>query len=630
MPKKTQDFLDKGERMTENKAQLQAITHNQGPMLVLAGPGSGKTHVITKRIEYLIENYKVRPEEILVITFTKFAANEMKERFYRNAPKQSLVTFGTFHAVFFGILRREYNIDGRNILLEDEKIKMLNRIIDSTDLEEVMTCEIEDEREFIDNIAKEISVVKSDGLEIEEYEAKECSKELFRIIYRAYEKAKKQEKKLDFDDMINQCYKLLFENEGIRKKWQEKYRYILIDEFQDINQMQFDTIKLLAAPENNIFVVGDDDQSIYRFRGARPEIMLNFGTVYPEMKKVVLEVNYRSTKSIVNISSKVIKNNKNRYEKNVITPNEEGDLIHVQEVLDPSEESDYILKRVQQLHQDNVEYNEMAVIFRTNLDAQMTAEKLLNYGIPFRMRESLPNTYEHFISKDIIAYMKMVLGNRDRNYFLQIMNRPKRYIARAAVAQGSVDFEALRVFYCDKDWMQDRIDQLELDIRTMKDVAPYAMVQVLRKRIGYDMFLKEHAQMRNMDLQDLLDIIEDLQERMKEFATIEAWVKHVEDFEENLKKKKSEKEIIEHAIDLHTMHGSKGLEYKYVFVIACHEGGTPNKKAVLPEEIEEERRMFYVAMTRAKKKLTISYPTKKHGKDVTPSRFVSEILADDK
>ncbi|MFI3170897.1 MAG: ATP-dependent helicase [Eubacteriales bacterium] len=612
--------------MAYNKAQSIAISHNEGPMLVLAGPGSGKTHVITKRIEYLIQELKVRPEEILVITFTKYAAKEMKERFQRNAGNSLPVTFGTFHGIFYGILKWAYNIGTQNILSEEEKAKLVREILSSTDLDESLVVNMDDEKDFLSNIGKEISTVKNSGLEIETYESKECPEEVFREIFRMYEESRKKMRKIDFDDMILQCHKLLISNQGILEKWQKKFRYILIDEFQDINQLQFETIKLLASPEDNLFVVGDDDQSIYRFRGAKPEIMLSFTNTYAKAKKITLETNYRSTKTIVESSLKVIRNNTKRYEKKITTPNEVGETVHVQEVRDPTEEAEYILKQIQILQNQNVSNKEIAVLFRTNQDVRVLASKMVEYGVPFQMKEFLPNIYEHFIGKNMIAYMKMILGNRNRNFFLEIMNRPNRYISRDVIDRPQINFEVLRGYYCDKEWMQDRIDTFELDLRIMKNMTPYAAIQYIRKKVGYDEFLKEYATYRKINVQELLEIIDEIQHVSKGYKTIEEWFAFIDEYTEQLTMQRRKNVVVDNAIDLHTMHASKGLEYDYVFLIECNEDVIPNKKAKLIDEIEEERRMFYVAMTRARKKLTIVYPKQKYGKDLNPSRFVHELI----
>ena len=612
--------------MTHNKAQSIAISHKDGPMLVLAGPGSGKTHVITKRIEYLIKEYKVRPEEILVVTFTKYAAGEMKERFYKQTGQSYPVTFGTFHGIFYGILKWAYHINAQNILSEDDKYRLIKEILNCTELDESLEVQIEDEKDFIQQISKEISMVKNTLESIQTFQSQACNTLHFRQLYNLYEKKRKEHRKIDFDDMILQCYKLLCSNQEICSKWQMKFKYILIDEFQDINQMQFDTIRLLAAPENNLFVVGDDDQSIYGFRGAKPEIMLRFSDIYPTTKSIILEVNYRSSGAIVSAASRVIEQNITRYEKVVKTPNLQGDTVHIQEVQNAIEESNYVLKQIQILQEAKVPNSEIAVIFRTNIDARTISSKMIEYGVPFRMREYLPNIYEHFVSQNMISYMQLVLGNYNRNHFLNIMNRPNRYIARAAIASGVVNFEDLKNFYCDKEWMIDRIEQLELDIRILKNMTPYAAIQYIRKKIGYDIFLAEYAEYRKLDVKELLEILDDIQEQSKVFSTIVEWLEHIKLYGKRLKEQWSTRETGDNVIALHTMHGSKGLEFDYVFIIRCNEGVTPNKKANLPEEIEEERRMFYVAMTRARKKLTLIYPKENHGKIITVSRFIEEVM----
>ncbi len=613
--------------MSFNKAQAEAISHHNGPMLVLAGPGSGKTHVITNRIEFLIKEHRVRPEEILVITFTKYAANEMRDRFFRNYKSKIPVTFGTFHGIFYGILKWAYNIGSQNILSEEEKYKLIDEIISATNMEEFIDVDMDEEEDFITNISKEISIVKNEGLDIHSYESKECPNATFKMIYEEYEMQRKKHRKIDFDDMIVQCHKLFVTNPKVLQQWQNKFKYILIDEFQDINQMQFDTIKLLGKPNDNIFAVGDDDQSIYRFRGAKPEIMLSFNVVYPTAKMINLDMNYRSTTAIIQASQKVIKQNQTRYNKSVKPIKKDGDVVHVQEVKNPLEEAEYVLNEIHKLNQLGVSNREIAVLFRTNLDARVIAGKMIECGVPFRMKEQLPNIYEHFIAKNIISYIELVQGSRLRKTFLSIMNRPNRYIARDAIVNDrEITFESLRTFYVDKEWMQDRIDQFELDLRIMKNMTPFAMIEYLRKKVGYDDFLKEYAEYRKMNIQDLKEVLEEIQENAKTFKNLEEWMDYIQDYSLKLKQQMNRSEGNANAVSFHTMHGSKGLEFSYVFLIECNEGITPSKKAKLVDEIEEERRMFYVAMTRAKEKLTLIYPKQKHGKDLHPSRFVHELF----
>lgn len=607
--------------MSLNPSQVQAVIHKDGPCMVLAGPGSGKTLTITKRIEYLIGKHHVSPEEILVITFTKAASIEMKERFVRLCgQKAGPVTFGTFHGIYYGILKWAYRMNASNILSEEQKYQLLKQVIGR------MEIDIDDEKDFLQGIAGEIGNIKNNQIPLAEYESLNCSEEVFREIFEQYEKERKRLKKIDFDDMLVLVYELFKKRPDILSMWQRKFRYILIDEFQDINQVQYDVIRMLAAPENNLFIVGDDDQSIYRFRGARPDIMLGFKKDYPDTKEILLDVNYRSTKAIVNGAVRVIRHNVNRYPKQIITTNEQGETVHIQEVRHPIEESKYVVSQIQEAKKRGIPSSEIAVLFRTNVEARALAETFMEYNMPFRMKERMPNLYEHFIAQDLTTYLKMALGDRSRKSFLAIMNRPNRYIGRDSVEGTTISFESLRKFYCDKDWMLDRIDQLEVDFRILKNMAPYGAIQYIRKHIGYDEFLKEYAAFRKINMEDLKEVLREIEERAKAFRTIEEWFTHIEEYSEELKRQSQQKETDPEAITFMTMHGSKGLEFDLVFIIGANETITPYKKAETKEEVEEERRMFYVAMTRARKKLIISYTKERNGKSMAQSRFVGELL----
>lgn len=604
-----------------NEAQTKAICHKNGPTMVLAGPGSGKTLVITRRVEYLIKKYGVRPEQILVITFTKVAAKEMRERFARITKDDRFpVTFGTFHGIYYGILKWAYRMNASNIFSEEEKMMLLREVIAGMELE------IEDEKEFLQGIASEIGQIKNNRLSLEEYESSNCSDQMFCQIYEEYERRRKLLKKIDFDDMLVLCYELFQKRPDILQMWQKKFQYILIDEFQDINQVQYDVIRMLALPENNLFIVGDDDQSIYRFRGARPEIMLGFSKDYPNAKSIILDVNYRSTKAVVSAARRVIERNKNRYQKEIITVNEQGDNVHIQEVRHPVEESHYVREQIAKAVAAGTEPSQIAVLYRTNTEPRALVETFMEYHIPFQMKEHLPNLYEHFIGRDFQAYMRMALGGRDRGDFLMIMNRPNRYIGRDSVDRGEISFENLRKYYMEKDWMVDRIDQLEVDLKVISRMTPYAAIQYIRKSVGYDLFLNEYAIKRKMKLEDLQELIREMEERAKEFKTIEEWFAHIEKYTEELRLQAVTRTENRNAVSLMTFHAAKGLEYDTVFIIGANEDVTPYKKAELPEEMEEERRMFYVAMTRAKKHLTISYVREKNGKAMEQSRFLGELF----
>ena len=604
-----------------NEAQTQAIQHTDGPCLVLAGPGSGKTLTIVNRVKYLIEKQKVRPEEILVVTFTRFAAAEMKSRLCLVMGKRDLpVTVGTFHGIYYGILKWAYRMNQENILSETEKYQILRGVINKERME------IFDEEDFIQDIAAEIGKVKNNRIPLEEFVSEKCSADAFRNIYRNYEQHRKELKKIDFDDMLVLCYELFRARPDVLAQWQKKFRYVLIDEFQDINRIQYDVIRMLAQPENNLFVVGDDDQAIYGFRGADSELMLGFGKDFPDAKQILLGMNYRSTANIVQNSLKLIENNVERYSKKLEANREGGSCLHIQEVKDPVEEAEYVLEEIQKCKENGIKEEEIAILFRVHTDARAVVEAMVERKIPFQMKEHLPNIYEHFIAKDIMAYFRLATGARHRQEFLQIMNRPKRYLGRDSVAGAKASFEDMRKFYCDKDWMIDRIDQFEWDVKMLMKMAPYAAIQYIRKRIGYDDFLKEYAFTHQINRSDLNEVLAEIEEAAKAFSSVEEWFAHVEEYTETLKVKEKERNRPRPGVRLMTIHASKGLEFKQVFLIAANEGRIPYQKAKTDKEIEEERRLFYVAMTRAKDFLKICYVKIKNGKEVAPSRFVDELL----
>jgi DNA helicase-2/ATP-dependent DNA helicase PcrA len=610
--------------MEINNSQLKAIKHNKGPMLVLAGPGSGKTLVITRRVNELVENYGVNPNNILVITFTKAAAGEMKERYMKlTGEKNTGVNFGTFHAIYFTILKYAYNYNATNILRDETRNQFFKEIIEHLDIE------IEDEKEFLNNISSEISLVKSERMDLNHYYSINCSDDVFKKIYNEYDNKLRRSNLIDFDDMLVLCYELLKARSDILAIWQNKYGYILIDEFQDINKIQYDIIRLLAKPQNNLFIVGDDDQSIYQFRGAKPDIMLNFNRDYPEAKQVLLNTNYRSYSSIVEKAASLIKNNTKRFAKEIISNKTGGEEPFLRGFSGLKEQNSMVVANILEYYKTGVSFSEMAILYRTNTQPRALLEKIMEYNIPFQMRDVIPNIYEHWISINIINYIKIAMGNMDRGLFLSISNRPKRYISREAFADPIVSFHKLREFYVGKDWMIERIDKLEYDLQLLKSMSPYAAINYIRQGIGYDEYMKEYAEFRRIKVDELLDTLGELQEGAKPFKTYEEWFAHIDNYKAELKRQAdSRQRKKDNCVTLATMHSSKGLEYQVVFIVDANEGITPHRKAVLDADIEEERRLFYVAMTRAKEHLHIYWVKDRYNKELTCSRFIGEILLD--
>lgn len=610
-----------------NHQQRMAVEHVDHPCLVLAGPGSGKTTVITHRTKKLIEEDGISPSNILVITFTKAAAMEMQQRFLQlMGGKRLPVSFGTFHAVYFQILKYAYNYRAENIIREEKKYEILRNIVHKTELD------ISDENEFVANLISEISNVKGEMLDVAYYYSKNCPEEVFKKIFREYNDTLIRANLIDFDDMLVMCYELLTKRKDILKLWQDKYRYILIDEFQDINRVQYEVIRLLAKPQDNLFIVGDDDQSIYRFRGARPEIMLNFEKDYPEAKKIILDTNYRSTPEIVAAAGKLIRNNKKRFEKQIRAERENGSKPVILPFDNVYKECNYILEEIEQLIAKGLTYQDMAVLYRTNTNPRTLLEKLMEHNIPFCMKDVIPNLYDHFIAKDIIAYINAAIDFREkgvmkRGDMLRLINRPKRYISRDVFPRAEVNLEDVKRFYQDKGYVLERISKLEYDLAMIRNMNPYAAIQYIRHGVGYEEYLTEYAEYRRMKPEELYDVLEELSEAAKPYKTYQEWFKKIEEYGEELKKQARERQEKKDGITLATMHSSKGLEYRAVFIIDANETITPHKKALLPEDIEEERRLFYVAVTRAKDWLYICHCRERYGKETDVSRFVEEMVS---
>ena len=609
-----------------NKEQKEAIMHRDGPAMVLAGPGAGKTYVITNRVKALIDEYGVKPEQILVVTFSKAAAVEMKERFEMLTGGRRLpVRFGTFHSVFFQILRLAYHYEVKDIATPALKYRFLEETLNETGYG------VDDKKEFLSDIEKEISRVKGEGIEIDCYFSSACSSEIFQKMYRGYQEKLQRHRCLDFDDMVVYTYQLLKEREDIRRRWQAQFRYLLIDEFQDINRLQYETVCMLAEPENNLFIVGDDDQSIYGFRGAKPGIMLSFPKRFPDTKQIVLGVNYRCSDEIMKAAERLIGKNNERYEKHIVANKGKEQPVHMKKCENLPDEAEKIVAQIQMYQKEGIAYQEMAVLFRTNMQMRLLAGKLMEHGVPFTMRENLPNLFDTWMAKDIMCYLQLALGNRSREKFLKIANRPVRYLSRTAFTESEVSFDKLRAYYAVKnqEWMEERIWNFEYDLKNLASLSPYAAIHFIRKGIGYDEFLKTYADERNVNADDWFDVLDEMQEMARDKKSIPEFLSFVENYgdtlEEMRQEQKKQQVKEEPGVSLMTMHASKGLEFPVVFVPTLNEDIVPYRKAVQEGNLEEERRMLYVAMTRAKTYLHLSFVKERFHKEAEPSPFLYEI-----
>ena len=616
--------------MQFNDTQKEAILHKDGPMLVLAGPGSGKTATLVERTKNLIVEHGVGPSNILVITFTKAAATEMKQRFEREMRMEECgqtvprVTFGTFHAVFFMVLKIAYNYSSSNIISDEAKYQAMRELINRYSLE------YRDENELMSGIFGEISMIKNSRISLEHFYSTQCATEVFRKIFKDYEDFLKKHRLIDFDDMLTLTYELFKERPDILSAWQKKYKYILVDEFQDINQIQYDIVRMMAAPENNLFMVGDDDQSIYRFRGSKPEIMLHVPKDFPNLRQVKLEVNYRCPKEIVEASQRLISHNKERFEKKIVSLEDfmkgsrQTERLRFREFNTQRDEILFLIKEIEMHVKKGDDLSDIAILFRTNMQPRFLMEQLMAYNVDFKTRDQIPNLYDHWIARDIRTYINIARGSRARKDFLMILNKPTRYISRDSLCDAQVDFIEWEKLYDEQPWIAERIERLHYDIKMLEKMAPYAAINYIRHGIGYEDYISEYAQYRNLNKEDLYDVLDELQASAKGFNNYEAWELHIQEYTDDLREKAKRKQENPNAVTLSTLHSAKGLEFKYVFIIDANEGITPYKKAILDKDIEEERRLFYVGMTRAMEELTICSVKEIHNKPADVSTFVLE------
>ncbi len=601
-------------------------------MLVLAGPGSGKTFVVTQRIKYLIEQYHVKPDGILVITFTKAAAAEMQDRFARlNEGKLYPVHFGTFHSVFFQILRHTYRFTAQNIIRERDKYRFLTQIIGEMPEEIRGQAQIDDNIELLQNLLSEISAVKNNGITPQEIQSTTVSQAEFEYIFQRYKQEMNRCRLIDFDDMVLLCRNLLVERPDTLKLWQERFQYILVDEFQDICSLQYEVVRMLAKPQDNLFIVGDDDQSIYGFRGSKPEIMMNFTKDYPEAQQVLLNVNYRSKQGIVDTAGKLIAHNKVRFAKEVKAQNEQTDGVNIYSFSSKLKQAENIGLLIKQyMEQPGAKYSDIAILYRTNNHTVYTANKLMKEGIPFYMKEKPKNIYDSPIAKDIIAYLNYALYENCLEDFLRIMNRPVRYIKKSTVPRQAFRMEALIQNNKSTEYVVQNIVDLYDALRFIKGLNPFSAVNFIRKGIGYEAFLKKQALENGRDAAKEIEMLEELMQLAKDFETIPEWLEHIQNYDtimcEITQQENGLKSAGTDAVSMVTMHSSKGLEWKVVILPDVNEGVVPHKKAVTDNELEEERRMFYVAMTRAKESLFLFYIQEKEAGNLLPSRFLDEIL----
>ena len=606
-----------------NENQLKAVNHLDGPCMVLAGPGSGKTRVITYRIANMVVNKNIKPTSILAISFTKASSIEMKNRALSlsNDFRMNKVTYGTFHSVFFRILRYFENYNIESILDEKTKRIGLKNILKGLNIENA------DDDETIGQVINEISYVKNELMDKRDFKSEVLTNDEFIKVYNFYEEYKQQMNKIDFDDMLIKTYELLKNNKAALDRVRSVYRYILVDEFQDINKVQFEALKLIANPSNNIFVVGDEDQSIYGFRGSRPDFLLEFEEYFS---------NYRSKGEIINIANRLIEKNTNRYEKVIKCGQGNGAKVNYISPEDSEEEAVYIAKDIKnKVQEDYTEYTDFAVIYRTNIQSRALVDVFMDMRIPFVVKDSIVTIYDHWAAQDILAYLRIGVNPNSNKDWIRIINKPFRYISKdnLNLIKDEPDFINSLINKCDLHPKQVKtINDLDIDISYVKGLNPKNAISYIRTTLDYDRYILDYCTNRKIKTNGLIEILNELESSATNFKTIQEYLEHIERVKSEIVDNKNNKET--DGVIFTTMHSAKGLEFKNVYIIGANEGTIPHEKSYeiddeekKNDQIEEERRLMYVAITRAEENICISSPINKYGKRVSKSRFVEDIKA---
>lgn len=610
-----------------NENQKEAVLHTEGPLLVFAGAGSGKTKTLTFRVAYLIEELKINPKNILAVTFTNKAAEEMKDRI-KNLLNRNIdfMWIGTFHSICARILREEIHHLGYSknfsIIDEEDSIKITEEAIKFLDLSK---------NYFIpQDIFNKISFIKSRGYFVEDFKPKDNYEEIFKKIFLRYEEIKKIGNMLDFDDLINFVTRLLNTNDILSRVYAEKFKFILVDEYQDINPSQHKLLKALTRYNKNIFVVGDDDQSIYRFRGSSSELMLSFKDDFEDVKVVYLSENYRSRELIVNAAKELISNNKKREEKPLYAVKDGGNKIKLYSALNEIDEARFVVNKIEELVNSGVKPSEIAILYRTNAQSRNFEDFLILKNIPYRLVGGI-KFYQRKEIKDIISYLRIILNDKDFLSLERVFNFPK-------IGIGEKTFEKIKKYLEEGFSLEETIEKVLKDIKNKKIEDGLSrflnnyknwkdkkgdIFNLIDSILSDTNFLEELDEERKENIYEFLNIIKEFYERTKS-KNLEDFLQYISLISDVDTMDSSEK------ITLMTVHSAKGLEFHTVFIVGLEDGLFPHFKSLISkDDIEEERRLLYVAMTRAKEELYFTYSLRRTRKGIPDfpdiSRFIKEI-----
>lgn len=627
------NILEKKYNISLTTQQKSAVLHVDGPAIILAVPGAGKTTVLISRTANLIMNHGINPENILSITFSKASAKDMKERFASifNGFTNQNVNFSTIHSFAYSLLRDYASITRTRYTLIEGDASKVNKIQLLKDIYyRINKAYINDDK--LEELTNTIGYAKNMMIDVNDfgsYDSFQIKK--FDEIYTLYEKYKRENNYFDFDDMLTLSLEILSNNPHLLNKYSQKYKYIQVDEGQDTSKVQNEIIRLLAQPNNNLFVVADDDQSIYGFRGANPEALLNFKDIYNDAKVFFMEENFRSTKNIVSVSNNFIMKNMSRYKKQLFTSNPSKRPVTIVKVKDEDTQYDYIIKN---LKKETI-FSNTAILYRNNISSIGIIENLIKNNIPFYMKDTKLHFFRHWVLQDILCFFNLALDDSDISSFEKIYYKMKGYISKASLQyimtkDSSISvFDRLVTFPEFRSFQVENIRNLKRDFKILVKKKPYQAISFIEKELEYDKYLRDNCKSFGYSYDNIKSILSYLKIIAKDSISIIDFIARLDEVQNKIEKAKFNKN--KNAVVLSTIHSAKGLEFDNVYMIDLVDGEFPSSSSIELFEsgnssaIEEERRLFYVGMTRAKEVLDIVTLNSKNGEKAFNSMFVNEL-----